>query len=170
MHPGVGSRLMYRPLLAVGGLSFALSKRLESVRMTPEQAGKRMEQNRAGGGARRLRIGVTTCEFRSVTQGWGGLGPRPGDGRSDKCSQIFSDPSSGTRCARLRPRLLSAPGKYQREHQCRWYFPGPLAGVEGARPGHVPQVGRVSRAAQGCRRASSCGLLLRPKWLRCPCW
>ena len=32
MHPGVGSRLVYRQLLAVGGLSFALSKRFESVR------------------------------------------------------------------------------------------------------------------------------------------
>ena len=59
MHPGVGSRLVYRQLLAVGGLSFALSKRFESVQITCEQAGKRMEQNRAGGGARRLRIGVT---------------------------------------------------------------------------------------------------------------
>ena len=30
-----------------------------------------MEQNRAGGGARRLRNGVPTCEFRGVTQGDG---------------------------------------------------------------------------------------------------
>ena len=59
MHPGAGSRLVYRQLPAVGGFSFALSKRFESVQITCEQAGKRMEQNRAGGGARRLRIGVT---------------------------------------------------------------------------------------------------------------
>ena len=58
---------MYRPLLAVGGLSFALSKRFESVRMTPKQAGKRMEQNRAGGGARRLRIGLTAASSGVVT-------------------------------------------------------------------------------------------------------
>ena len=64
MHPGVGSRLVYRQLLAVCGLSFALSKRFESVRITCEQAGKRMEQIRAGGGARWLGIGVTECEFR----------------------------------------------------------------------------------------------------------
>ena len=49
---------MYRQLLAVCGLSFALSKQFESVQITCEQAGKRMEQNRAGGGARRLRIGL----------------------------------------------------------------------------------------------------------------
>ena len=32
------------------------------------------------------------------------------------------------------------------------------------------QVGRVSRAARGRRTASSCGILLRPNWLRCPRW
>ena len=79
MHRGVGYRdLVYRQLLAVGGLSFALSKRLESIRITCEQTGKRMEQNRAGGGARRLRIGVTACEFRGVTQGRGGSRQSPG--------------------------------------------------------------------------------------------
>ena len=40
-----------------------MSERFESVRITCEQAGKRMEQIRAGGGARRLGIGVTECEF-----------------------------------------------------------------------------------------------------------
>ena len=40
MHRGVGSRLVYRQLLAVVGLSFALSKRLESIRITCEQTGK----------------------------------------------------------------------------------------------------------------------------------
>ena len=88
--------------------------------------------------------------------------------RSDHSSQMLSDPTSGTRCARLRARLRGGPGKDQREDQCRWSFPGPAAGVERPRAGQVPDVERVSRAAQGCRTASSCGLLLRPKWLRCP--
>ena len=60
---------MYRQLLAVCGLSFALSKQFESVRITCEQAGKRMEQIRAGGGARRLGIGVTEREFRFRVSG-----------------------------------------------------------------------------------------------------
>jgi hypothetical protein len=79
MHRGVGSRLVYRQLLAVGGLSFALSKRLESIRITCEQTGKRMEQNRAGGGARRLRIGVTTsCEVQRCDPRTGREPPKSG--------------------------------------------------------------------------------------------
>ena len=55
---------MYRLIPATGGLLFTLSELFESIRIMREAAGKRMEQIRAGGGARRLRIGVTACEFR----------------------------------------------------------------------------------------------------------
>ena len=55
---------MYRLIPATGGLLFTISELFESIRIMCEAAGKRMEQIRAGGGARRLRIGVTACEFR----------------------------------------------------------------------------------------------------------
>jgi len=74
MHSGVGSRRMYRLIPATGGLLFTISELFESIRIMCEAAGKRMEQIRAGGGARRLRIGVTACEFR-IDQRDGGREP-----------------------------------------------------------------------------------------------
>ena len=95
----------------------------------------------------------------------GARGPR----KSGVSSRNAPDPSCGTRAARVRLRLLRGPGKSEARSERASDFPGPPAGVEGARAGHVPQVGRMSRAAQGRRTGSSCAIGRRPKWLRGPC-
>ena len=85
---------------------------------------------------------------------------------ADVFPRFASAPSCGTRCARVRPRLLGGPGKSERRGSRRSDFPGLAARLEEARAGQVPQDGRMRRAAPACRCTSSCAIGRRRKRLR----